>query len=616
MPSKFWFLLLSLACSVLASLLFIPGLSGAFLFDDGPNIVDNASLHLTHLDLESLRKAAYSFQPGGGSRALPMLSFALDHWRAGPDPAAFKTTNLVIHTITTVAIAFFLRGVLLLLAWPPRQATLAALALALAWAIHPLQVSSVLYVVQRMQTMATLFIVLSLLTYIGARRAQLEGRPSRPSWILTFLFGALAFASKEDSIVLPAYMLALELTVLRFGAAQPSTAKALKRGYLALTALGALLYLLVVLPHFWVSGAYSGRDYGSLERLLTQARVLAMYWGQIVFPLPQQLPFYYDWIVSSRGLLQPRTTLPALMLIGGLLALAGYARVRRPLLSLGILFFFIGHFISSNVLGLELAFEHRNHFPLIGAVLVLGDLVALGMERAKLRPWVITAACVVPAIWAAGTLSRAILWGNPMEFARKSTEFAPGSSRAWNSLCIANYNLSGEKPGPYLDQAIAACEKGGDIPYATTSLTNLVVFKTIRGDAVPDDWRKLHDRLRSAIMSSENSRTAWVLMTNAHQGVALDEAGMLEAIDIVMARLPMQPMEYAAIGYFIMDSTAQPARAYPAFARVVESSPPDSVLVAELLRDLKAKGRPEWAVKLQMLADQRRRDTLPAPAQD
>ena len=45
--------------------------------------------------------------------------------------------------------------------------------------MHPLQVSSVLYVVQRMQTMATLFLVLALLAYLKARLAQIEGRAGR-----------------------------------------------------------------------------------------------------------------------------------------------------------------------------------------------------------------------------------------------------------------------------------------------------------------------------------------------------------------------------------------------------------------------------------------------------
>src|SRR5690606_10211578 len=107
--------------------------------------------------------------------------------------------------------------------WPGRLSTWAAPAMALAWAVHPLQVSSVLYIVQRMQTMATLFVVLALWAYLCARQAQVEGRDSRRPWALAVLCGLLALACKEDAVLLPAYALALELLVLRFRAQAPST---------------------------------------------------------------------------------------------------------------------------------------------------------------------------------------------------------------------------------------------------------------------------------------------------------------------------------------------------------------------------------------------------------
>src|SRR3546814_3430063 len=91
-----------------------------------------------------------------------MLTFALDYWRAGGvEPAVFKATNIAIHALTTIVLVWFFRALLLAAAVPARSVRFAAPALALAWAIHPLQVSTVLYVVQRMQTLSTLFLVLA-----------------------------------------------------------------------------------------------------------------------------------------------------------------------------------------------------------------------------------------------------------------------------------------------------------------------------------------------------------------------------------------------------------------------------------------------------------------------
>src|SRR5690606_10458044 len=105
-------------------------------------------------------------------------------------------------------------------------------ALALAWALHPLQVSSVLYIVQRMQTLATFFIAIALWAYVRARMAQIEGRPGRTRLLLTGLAWAGGLGSKEDAVLLPAYLLALELTVFRFQAADLSLSRRLRNGYL------------------------------------------------------------------------------------------------------------------------------------------------------------------------------------------------------------------------------------------------------------------------------------------------------------------------------------------------------------------------------------------------
>src|SRR5690606_16330928 len=209
---------------------------GAFVFDDESNIANNLAIQIAELTPGALLQALFGLQPGGMTRILPTLSFGFDHWRAGGlDPSAFKATNLVIHSATTLVLAWFFRALLLAAKVAPSRVQWAAPALALAWAVHPLQVSSVLYVVQRMQTMSTLFLLLALLAYLKARVAQIEGRRGRTGWLLALLAWALAFGCKEDAVLLPAYALALELTVLRFWAASPGLARRLKRGYLLAT---------------------------------------------------------------------------------------------------------------------------------------------------------------------------------------------------------------------------------------------------------------------------------------------------------------------------------------------------------------------------------------------
>jgi hypothetical protein len=456
-----------------------------------------------------------------------------------------------------------------------------------------------------MQTLETLFMVLALWSYLKARQAQMEGRPGRTGWMLTALLGAIAFGCKEDAVLLPAYLLVLELTVLRFRAADPGLARRLQRGYLLATLLGVAAFVFVVAPHFWSWDAYPNRNFSSLERLLTQGRVLCMYLWEILLPLPSHMPFYYDWYPPSRGLLHPWTTLPAWLLLSALLASAWRLRHRRPLFALGVLLFFAGHFVTSNVIGLELAFEHRNHFPLIGIVLAVGDLLALAASRFRVPTTGSVVACLVLLATLAGTtILRARSWDSGLQLAQTSTQLAPRSARAWNSLCVQYFELGGgETPdNPNLDKAIAACEQGAAVSDdAITSLTNVIAFKAIQGFVPPADWDRYLDLLRRVPMTPENSNTIWVILNRVRNGSHMDENRVLELIDIVNQRRPFKAIESAAMGYFILGHTKQSDRAYPYFARAVRTTT-DPSFADGLIEDLRKEGHPAWAEQLRTTA--------------
>lgn len=599
-----WFLFASLLCAALSAAVFLPGLSGDFVFDDKSNIVDNPAVHLASLSLASVSDVAFGVQPGGITRVLPTLSFAIDYWRGGgaADPSVFKATNLTIHALTTAVLAWFFLAVLMAAGVARSRAAAGALALALAWAVHPLQVSSVLYVVQRMQTMNTLFTLLALLAYLNGRLAQFRGTSGRPYFLVGTLAWICALGSKEDGVLLPAYALCLELTVLRFRADDPGITKALRKLFSVAVIAATALFIFVILPHYWTSGNYYGRDFSSAERLLSQARVLCMYLWQIVAPVPSHMPFYYDWLQPSAGLLQPASTLLSIAFLSGLLGLAWAFRSTRPLFALGIFLFFSSHVITSNVIPLELAFEHRNHFGLIGIVLAVGDLVSLGASRIQQEKAAALATCAILIGLGAVTYSRATSWSSRLELAKTSTELASGSSRAWNSLCMTYFDLSKGEPGQMLDYAINACDAGSR--YSSTSissLVNLVAYKSRRGDATAEDWARLKRRVKTVNMGPENSQLIWVLIGNIRSGVPLDQAQALETIAITTSRMHLNAGEYAAIGYFVLGQTRFPERSMPYFFRSIELSPPGAPLSLEIIDELHRQGHRKWASQLERI---------------
>ena len=605
MPPPRGFLPIALLCAIAASLPFWFGLPGDFIFDDVPNIVENGVVHLESLTLPDLANVVLYGQRSGESRILPTLTFALNFYMGhGLAPAIFKATNIAIHAATAFALAMLLRNLLLLAGIRQRSARWAALALTLAWAVHPLQVSSVLYVIQRLQTLATFFLVLALLSYLSARQAQIGGKSGRTGWMLTVLLWAAALSCKEDAILLPAYALAMELTVIGFRAADPSLSRKLKNGYKIAAATGIAAYILFIVPHYWAWNDYPGRNFSSIERLLTQGRVLCMYLWQILAPLPAHMPFYYDWLQPSRSVFQPWTTLPAWGFLLALLGTAWQLRKRRPIFSLGIFLFFAGHFVTSNVIGLEQAFEHRNHFPLIGVVLAAGDLLALLCTRLNLR-WAtsVTICAAFLILLASAAAIRASSWSSGLSIAQTSTQLAPTSARAWNSLCLTWFDLGGgtKHGNPHLDKAIAACNQGAEVDKnSIIGLTNVISFKIMQGSITPADWNHYQSRLEQVPMTSENASAIWVILNRARDGMKIDGDQMLKAIEITNRRRPYGAIESAAIGYFILGHTERPEMASPYFARAVQIAK-DPAFSQGIINDLRSEGQTKLAQQLEQV---------------
>lgn len=613
------FLLLSLLLALLAGLLFTPGLPGEFFFDDIPNIVNNDSIQLRELTPSAVANVIATPQASGQMRGIPTLTFALDYWRSGGAiPGAFKATNILIHVLTAAALAWLFRSLLLLVGITEQRSRVFALGLTFAWAAHPLLVSSVLYTVQRLQTLGTLFLVLALLAYLQARRAQIAGQFGRTALLVSALLWALAMDCKEDSVLLPAYTLSLELTVLKFAAADPGLANRYRRGYLIATLAGVAIFVLVAIPSYWSQVAYDGRNFNTPERLLTEARVLCLYLWQIVVPLPSHMPFYYDWLQPSRGLLQPWTTLPAILLVFVLLAIAWRLRARWPLFSLGIFLFFSAHFITANIVGVELVFEHRNHFALIGAVLAIGSLLGHIGQRLQLRRSVqVASACTLLLALGSATVLRAQEWSSNYSLARAITLAAPHSARAWIQLCAETFKAGGGPVAgnPLLGQAIAACSQGDKLaPYALNNTALLLVLKTLNGDVTRQDWNHFQQRMNTVDMSWDNQRAPLILTYHLSLGVKLDKQQLRKAMETLARRGKLTPDRVAEIGYFFMNDLADPDAAMPYFIRAIIMSPPEDPFQFRLAEELRAKGRPDLADKIALIsADMLRRSTHETP---
>jgi protein O-mannosyl-transferase len=416
------------------------GLQGGFFFDDESNLLQNEAMRLADLSLDSFRQSWASGIAGPLGRPVAQISFSLNHYFTDFSPFAFKITNLLIHAANSVLV--FLLAERLLWATHPRLVRagvgIIAALIAVAWLVHPIQMTSVLYVVQRMTSLSALFLLAALLLHIQVRQREEFGRYGAFLLVVAWaVLWPLSLFSKESGILFLGFVLAYELIIRRFSYGRIDRFGWILSGLIVAAVAAGVGYLLSP----WGQSIWSGyaiRAFTLPERLLTEARVLWMYVGLIVFPRLDAFSLHHDYIRISTGLLAPWSTLPALFGIVGLVLAAWWSRIRYPLVAFGIAWFLVGHGLESTALPLEIAHEHRNYLALFGVLLVVtAALIRLGQQPGPGRTVGITLIAVVFAHTAFVTTLRAHQFGDEVRRTQIEAQHHPDSPRNHYEAAVA-----------------------------------------------------------------------------------------------------------------------------------------------------------------------------------
>ena len=440
--------LMAAAVLLLTLAVYAPGLGGTFLFDDGVNITENYALRITDFGFRSAMTAATAGESGLLGRPVSMLSFAIDYLLSGSFQAsAMKLTNIVIHIATGCALFSFVY--LLLQAHQRRESTLLpgrtalwiSLTVAAAWLLHPLNLTSVLYVVQRMTSLAALFSLLGLASYVWGR-LRIARAPGPRGWLAVgaafIVFTPLATFSKENGALLPLFLFLTEIAFFRFETTSSKASRALKLVFILTLALPALAILAYSLYHpAWITASYKIRTFSMGERLLTETRVLWLYLRLTFVPDLITMGLYHDDLPVSTSLLNPISTLASSLGLLALAALAVAAWRRHCLLAYGIVFFLAGHGMESSFLALELMHEHRNYLPMVGLLLPLFYYLIRATRYVDNNASMVGAVAVLLSLFAVVTYTRATQWGDPVDMLVMEVQHHPDSTRA--NLALANF---------------------------------------------------------------------------------------------------------------------------------------------------------------------------------
>lgn len=437
-------------------------LNAPFYWDDS-NFTDSPLIKSFDYFLHPDKAKGFLGYGGFLSRYVGYLSFALNYRINGLDVTGYHLVNIAIHLITALLVY---RLVSLTLKTPfftegrDHAATDArtgfiALFSALFFVAHPIQTQAVTYIVQRFASLAAMFYLLSLTSYLKGR-LELAPAARRPAaaaaWFSLALFSALlALKTKEIAYTLPIAVLLFEMLLF--------TRDSRKR----MLALGLAVLPVVALIGTRVSGGSLAEMASHLDRatrlqtdmsrwdyLATQFWVVLTYLRLLLLPVGQRLDYDYQLYDSF---FYPEVMASGILLLA-LLAAACYflkrSRARQDessvlyrVIALGIFWFFLTLSIESSLIPIvDLIFEHRVYLPSVGIFMALSAYLSLiGGRHEKLPGWPdpkVAAGCLVALVVLCGaTYSRNRLWGDEVAFWEDNAWKEPQKSRVYVNLARA-----------------------------------------------------------------------------------------------------------------------------------------------------------------------------------
>jgi Flp pilus assembly protein TadD len=434
------------------------------LFDDRAAIIDNPTIR--HWST-ALGPPADTTATG---RPVLNLSLALNYALGGTAPGSYHALNLAIHALAGLTLFGIVRRTLArrLISTVGRvipqspyaesdpterrvkdnapcqaggsESTALALAVALLWALHPLQTEAVTYVIQRAESLMGLFYLLTLYCFI--RGTEPDGHP-RAWFTLSIAACLLSAATKEVTVSAPLIVLLYDRT---FAAGSFREAWRRRRGlYVGLAATWLPLAALVA-GAGWNRNGMVGFDVGIAPWTywLTQFEAVSRYLWLSVWPHP--LVFEY----SAAWMGRPAEVAVYALLVTGLAVAVIVALWRRPVPGfLGACFFAVLAPTSVMPSRIQMIVEHRMYLAL-AAVTTLG---VIGIHAVlKSRSWLVFGALALGL--GVLTARRNDDYRSELAIWKDTTAKRPGNAVAYFNLANALLEIPG-----HLDDAIAQYEE-------------------------------------------------------------------------------------------------------------------------------------------------------------
>ncbi|MEN6489072.1 MAG: glycosyltransferase family 39 protein, partial [Smithella sp.] len=296
------------------------------------------------------------------------FTLAVNYAISGHNVWSYHLVNLIIHILATLTLFGIIRRTILIskINLNREESLLFSFACALLWGLHPVQTQAVTYVIQRCESLMSLFF---LLTVYSALRGW-QAKSSNHWHLLAVMFFLLAVFSKEVAIVCPILLISYEWV---FQSKNPL--RSLKESPLLYSGifLGCIITFIIVINGNTIVSRTNQTPFTPMDYWVTQCEVIFHYLRLALWP--SGLVIDYGWPVAKARDIWPFIAGTLLLLF-----LSVWSLWQRKVTGfLGVWFFLI--LAPTSLIPLnDLAFEHRMYLPL-AAIIVLIVGIAFNIEK-------------------------------------------------------------------------------------------------------------------------------------------------------------------------------------------------------------------------------------------
>jgi hypothetical protein len=414
---------------VLAVLIYLPSLPNEMFWDDDDFILKNRYVkdwaYFPKFFSENL--VAGSFLNSNYWRPLLLIIFSTE-WHIWKDwTPGWHAVNAAFHTADAILLFFILQLLF--------RNRILALCTAVIFMTHPIQVETVVYVNSLGDSLSVFFMFASLLFYIRYRLSNMSAFFYRPYYFALFLF-PMALLSKESGILLPGFIAISDFILLNPKKTFWQRIGIILRALWPFVVI-ALIYvgLRATVLNFMNSFNFYNQETEFTShphlRLLTFFHVLQIYFGLLLVPYDLRVERIID---ASRTLLEPAVAFGGIFFTS-LWALAITNWKKRPIVTYGILWFFIGLILTSNLFVAinALVYEHFLYVPMVGLVLIAVWLTLNIVEKRNLQQPATIAFVILIAVYCGWSVKRVYDWRTAIGFYEQLVKRSP-SYRVVNNL--------------------------------------------------------------------------------------------------------------------------------------------------------------------------------------